>query len=203
MRYLGAYRLDPHLPYVRADAPVDLRKPQELRSTLVFRLLALDGPPPGVPATTPAAEQLERRRVDPHTTWGTWQQHLEPAPAPAQRTEVQLLHRYQTHARSTGQSEFTAYRIKLPASVTELAVDLFDITRNELVVARPTTARPAVWSALGELNHLARYFDPAPARGLLLPSEPGPDLTALLLGEGVSVTWPAGAHGFTRPDPAN
>jgi hypothetical protein len=198
VRYIGQYRLDPAVPFVRADAPFDPRRPAEVRSALVFRLLPLNGPPQGLPVAVAAAEERELRRTAPGAALGSVL--LRTKPSAAQRSAGKLL-RYEAYARWTCQAELTGYRIRLPHTLTELPVDLVDLTRNELIVVRPTTARTAVWTALGELHDLVRFFDPAPRRVLLLPAEPSRDLIDLLHGEQVTVVWPSGPEEFTRAEP--
>jgi hypothetical protein len=191
VRYLGQYRIDPDLPFVRADAAADPRRPHQTRSVLVFRLLALDGPPKGISRVAPAAHERELRRAPVGAP--PYENH-----DPGQRMAARLLRGYEAYARWARQSELTGFRIRAPQTVTDLKIDLFDLTYHELVVVRPTTARPAVWTALGELHDVARSFDPEPRLVLLVPSRPSDDLTALLLIERVAVVWPDGPGAFSR-----
>ncbi|MCG7522841.1 hypothetical protein MHW47_00025 [Streptomyces sp. OfavH-34-F] len=83
-----------------------------------------------------------------------------------------------------------------------MVVDLYDLTRNELV-ATATQARAAVREAIGELHDIARYFAPEPTRVLALPAQPDKDLSELLHRQQVSAVWPIGPRGFGRTDPSS
>ncbi len=198
-QYVGQYRLDPQMPFVHADAPADPRRPLEVRRAIVFRLLPLNGTPTGLPVAAPVAREREVRRVDPGTARGSVLGRIEPSPA--QRGAARLLLRYEAYARWAHQAELTGFRIRAFGAVTALHVDLFDLTCNELVVARASCARAVVWEALGELHDLARFFTPTPRRVLLLPCEPDADLTELLLTQHVTAAWPCGARDFARTAP--
>lgn len=196
VQYLGQYRLDPTQPPLYVDAPQDARRPWETRRALLFQLLPLNGPPSCLPAAAPAARQQHMRRTAP----GIFPS-LHLVSSPSHQVADRLLQDYQVYARWKHGAAFTGYRISLPQTITELAVDLFDETRNELIAVRPTSSRPAVRDALGELLDLARCFPRQPQCALLLPAKPAEDLARLLLAQKVSILHPSRA-GFVRLEAA-
>lgn len=200
VQYLGQFRLDPKVPFVHVDAPSDARRPQNVRRAVVFRLLPLNGSPlVGLPVADPVARRRTVQPTAPCSVPGAVLRHAEPSPA--QEAASKLLRHYESHARWSHKADLTGYRIKIAGAFTELHVDLYDLTRNELVVARATSARAAVQGAIGELHDLVRYFDPEPRRVLLLPSPPSSDLMELLLRQQVTAMWPSGPREFVRAEP--
>ncbi|MFI6112718.1 hypothetical protein [Kitasatospora sp. NPDC051164] len=193
-QYLGQYRLDPEVPVVYADAPFDTRRPQEVRRAIVFRLLPLNGAPRGLSTVDPIAELNAVRPIGPGTIMRTTD------PSPAEEAAGRLLRAYESYARWAYQAKLSSFRVKVAGAFAELHVDLYDLTRNELVVGRATAARPVVREAIGELHDLARYFDAEPRRVLLLPSAPDKDLTELLHRQQVSAVWPSGPRTFARSE---
>lgn len=120
------------------------------------------------------------------------------APSPQQRAVDDLLVRYAAHIRSSYGAEVTGYLITVAGAQEELSVELFDLRRHELVVARSSAARNTVLSALGEARDVGRFFTPEPGRLVLLPRPPSPDLVELLHQEDVTIVCPSGPHAFTR-----
>ncbi|MEU6405388.1 hypothetical protein [Streptomyces sp. NPDC046985] len=201
VQYVGQFRLDPELPFVHVDAPFDMRRPQDVRRALVFRLLPLNGPPVGLRTAEPVARRTVLEQTAPCPAERAVLRG--PVQTSAQTAARKLLQQYEHHARWELRADLSGYRIKVAGSVTELVVDLYDITRNELVVARATQARAAVREAIGELHDLARYFTPEPARVMVLPARPDEDLSELLHRQQVSAVWPIGPRGFGRTDPSS
>jgi hypothetical protein len=198
VRYLGQFRLDPKVPFVQVDAPFDLRRPRDVRRALVFRLLPLNGAPVGLRTAEPIARHTVLQPTAPCAA-GRTAAH-GPEQTPVQTAARKLLRQYERHGRWERGADLTGYRIKVAGSVTELLVDLYDLSRNELVVARATQARAAVREAIGELHDLARYFTPEPTRVLLLPSQPDKDLSELLHRQQVTAVWPTRPRSFSRTD---
>ncbi|MCM2430940.1 hypothetical protein [Streptomyces sp. RKAG337] len=201
VQYLGQFRLDSTVPFVQVDAPYDMRRPQDVRKALVFRLLPLKGPPTGLRPAEPVARRKVLQRSPPCPAGGTAPGRAEPSPA--QEAASRLLRQYEHYARWERRADLTGYRIKIAGAITELGVDLYDLTRNELVVARASLARAVVREAIGELHDLARYFDPEPTRVLLLPSRPDKDLSELLHRQQVTAVWPIGPRRFGRTSPSS
>ena len=78
--------------------------------------------------------------------------------------------------------------------------DLFDESMSELVEAKGTTSRPAMRMAIGQLADYSRLV-PHPSRAVLVPSKPGTDLLALLVGNDIACIWEVSGDGFERHDP--
>ncbi|MGW1046566.1 hypothetical protein [Streptomyces sp. NPDC002547] len=121
-----------------------------------------------------------------------------PHPASPQRRAVdELLVSYDDYIRTAHDAEVAGYLINV-AEEEVLSIDLFDVTRHEVVVARHSEAAETVLSALGEILLVARYFTPVPTRLVLLPALPRPDLVDLLHEVDVTIAWPSGSRTFTR-----
>ncbi|MEV7929021.1 hypothetical protein [Kitasatospora sp. NPDC088779] len=165
-----------------------------MRRVVIFRLIPVDDPPKGLPIASPTSSEREIHKTEP----GVRSSPFDGEPSPAQQTAAKLLLRYAAFARWSRQAEVTGYRIKTRASLTDLHVDLFDVTHNEVLVVLPSCARPGIWEALGRLHDQARFFTPLPRRVLLLPDEPDADLTELLLVQHVTAVWPSGPREFSR-----
>lgn len=109
----------------------------------------------------------------------------------------ELLVGYDDFIRASYEAEVAGYLIQI-AEDDVLSVDLFEVTRHEVVVARCSEAANTVLSALGEVLLAARFFTTAPTRLVLLPALPSPDLVDLLHELDVTIAWPSGPHTFTR-----
>jgi hypothetical protein len=125
------------------------------------------------------------RRVGPHPT------------SPQRQVVNELLVGYEDFIRASHQAETAGYLIQI-AEDDVLSVDLFDVTRHEVVVARHSEAANTVLSALGEVLLAAHFFTPAPTRLVLLPALPSPDMVDLLHEVDVTIVWPSGPRTFTR-----
>ncbi|WP_086809711.1 hypothetical protein [Streptomyces reticuliscabiei] len=109
----------------------------------------------------------------------------------------ELLVGYDDFIRTSHEAEVAGYVIQI-AEDDVLTVDLFDVTRHEVVVARHSEAANTVLSALGEVLLAARFFTPVPTRLVLLPALPSSDLIDLLHEVDVTIVWPSGSGTFTR-----
>ncbi|NUU20947.1 MAG: hypothetical protein HOV68_05435 [Streptomycetaceae bacterium] len=187
--YVGAFRLDPDTPTAWAEGDHDPKRGAQPGWRLVFRLLPVDGPPHGLKLVTASSPEL---RVEPTAPLRERHRWYEPT---LTGLTARMLRRYATHLEDAGH-ELTGYRVLLPGLVTALPVDLFDRTRGELVVARPSMHRGAIWDAIGELHDLARFFQDA-RRLIVLPREPDPDTADLCARQQIAVTWPD-ADGYRR-----
>jgi len=194
-RYTGRYQLDPDVPYFRADAPTDIRHPHDLRSTIVFRLQPLDGPPEGLPLTAPLAATQQIVRTEPG--FGRDFLGLRVEAARNERATDALLDRYTMHLRTEHSANTAGYRITVPGSISVMHVELLNLSANELVVTSSSTARSVIRRMLGQLDDLARFFNPTPRRVLLLPAAPERDLAELLASRNITATWPS-PTGFDR-----
>lgn len=198
VRYLGEYRLDTDEPFALAEAPPDTKMSQATRSVIVYRLLPIDGPPSGLPTTARVPKHHEVLRIDPMLT-GTIRA-VPHEPSSSERAADKMLQRYEASVRWTHRFETASYRIRVARTLIELRAPLLDHTRNELVIARASTAREAVWQATGELMDLARFFAPTPRLLLLLPREPEENLAGYLRDQRVTAVWPSGRNSYCRAD---
>ncbi|MEU6352174.1 hypothetical protein ABZ896_23045 [Streptomyces sp. NPDC047072] len=204
-RYLGAYRVDPDIPYVQVSLPVVGDPNQPPRSGYVFRLLPESGTPAphGVP-TAPRlnAEPVIRERdialpfrPQPGAEHGRKLTTIEVA---ADR----LLKDYGDHLRQLGR-DVRRYHVTPARELLPLPVDLFDLTANELIACSGSVARTHMLAAFGELIDMRRFFNPTPRRVMLVPSEPRPDLAGLCAANDITLVWPDGPRTFHRSDPGD
>ncbi|MFD5610479.1 hypothetical protein [Kitasatospora sp. NPDC127060] len=196
VEYIGDYRLDSRMPFAQVESPGDPRRPLEVRQALVFRLRPLSGPPRGLPDQAAAVTERQVTRTAPGIRSALPGQRL----APAQQAAAEMLARYEGFLRLSDRCETAGYRIATGHSLSEMQVELFDRTREELVVTLASCARPGVWEALGRLNDQSRFFAPTPRRALLLPGQPDPDLMDLLLSQQVTAIWPSGPFSYARSE---
>ena len=184
--YVGEFRIDGELPYVRAEAPGTSKA---LRSVLVFRLRPV-GP-------------VHRREEDvSHTTLATTSS-AEPQPisaaelaAPedhaaatydvagseggtARRRESDLAKTYQQWLEARGH-EVRRWRIRPRGELRDLWTDLFDTTDNVLFEAKGVATRDAIRRAIGQLLDYRRHIPTDPSLAVLLPARPADDLVDLL-----------------------
>ncbi|WP_411153186.1 hypothetical protein [Streptomyces sp. A30] len=117
--------------------------------------------------------------------------------SPQRRAVNELLVGYDDYIRASHGAEVAGYVIQI-AEDDALSIDLFDVTRHEVVVARHSEAANTVLSTLGEVLLAARFFTPTATRLVLLPGLPSPDLVDLLHELDVTIVWPSGSGTFTR-----
>jgi len=184
--YVGEFELlDPG--YYRADAP---DRNGEVRSVLVFRLRpvgnvlrqALEDAAPDLKA--PQMIALEANDIDAYVM------ARPDEPPNAVRREAELVKRYATWLGNAGHAT-ARHRIPLPEGGSMLT-DIYNVTADELIEAKASSARSYVRSALGQVLDYSRYLNPR-EKSVLLPTYPGDDLVALLHAHRVGVWWPTGS----------
>jgi hypothetical protein len=200
VRYLGAYRVDPGLPYVQVSLPVIGDPTHPFRTGYVFRLLPETGTPAptGVPTVEPVTSDTIVRERDLAIPF-------RPRPGDAhgrnltsiESTAERLLRDYSAHLMQAGH-DVRRYTVTPAHELLPLPVDLLDRTTNELVACAGSVARTHMLAAFGELLDMRRFFNPTPHRVMLLPSAPRPDLADLCARYDTATTWPDGEGGFTR-----
>ncbi|MFD7341830.1 hypothetical protein ACFV98_38560 [Streptomyces violascens] len=202
VRYLGAYRLDSDVPYVRTSLPVIGVPDQPHRTGYVFRLAPEDGTPPpsGVFTVDPLSHHtiVQERALD---------VPFRPRPGDERGRErtfmevvaEQLLRSYSSHLRSMGH-DVRRHTVTPARELIPLPVDLIDHSTNEIVACAGSVARTYVRAAFGELLDMRRFFSPTPRRVMLLPSRLRPDLADLCGRNGITVVWPS-PGGFERAEP--
>lgn len=201
-RYLGAYRLDPDIPYVRVEVPIDGKPPTyPTRQVLVFRLLPLDQAPTAVPAVEPLTDVSVVRDRDPYACF-----RPRPTDEPGRKLTAiekeadRLLVEYRSHLRAQGH-DVVSCTITVANTLTVLPVDLIDRTSNELIACSGSVTRHHILKAFGELIDIRRFFTPTPNCTLLVPGPPHAHLTELCTMKGITVAWPVSST-FHRTEPA-
>jgi hypothetical protein len=206
--YLGEFALDSQRAYYRTDAPETGGGP--IRQVIVFRLIPLEDVIHDEADSLTLPEGFSPAEVDAATAGTTdlvitevpvEQQHTEqlmvnPAREPyeAERREQKLVLAYRHYLEARG-SIVTRHRVQPPGEAKPLLSDLYDKTRNNLIEAKGTGTRNAIRTAIGQLADYSRFIAPAPARAVLLPDRPRPDLEALLFSQNISAVW-QNAEGF-------
>jgi hypothetical protein len=105
---------------------------------------------------------------------------------------------FRDHLQTLGH-EVDRLKIVPAGEAKPLFSDLLDRTTNILYEAKGTVERGAIRMAIGQLLDYSRFLQPTPQLAVLLPSEPRPDLRALLAFAGVAVVW---RDGVTFAGPA-
>ncbi|WP_326581839.1 hypothetical protein OIE69_44290 (plasmid) [Actinacidiphila glaucinigra] len=134
------------------------------------------------------------------TPWGThWDFPGDTAVSPAEERRRHLLSCYRDHLSTALDHETASYTISVSEGSETLAVELFDITSNEIVVVCPAHSRgDDIAYAIGALLDLVRFFTPAPNKLLVATGEPYEDTRQLLASCDITVCWPTDDGSFRR-----
>jgi hypothetical protein len=191
--YVGEFRIDDALPFIRAEAPgVD----GLMRSVLVFRLRPIGdvlrrpedvsntGDVGGEPrAEAESAEALPAEAIAASVPLETLEspsfQFTGSAPGVAVRREADLVARFKLHLKHAGH-KLDRYKLKPAGELRHLYTDIYDHTDNVLYEAKATATRDAVRMAVGQLLDYRRHVPGDPQLAVLLPSRPADDLIAFL-----------------------
>ena len=142
---------------------------------------------PGVSSVAIEAHNTERYVMTPATKQSN-----------AERREQPLVHEYASYLR---EMDHVVVRHRYqPDRGRSLFCDLFDETSRSLVEAKGSVTREAIRMAIGQLADYGRFEPDGVVRRVLLPSRPRPDLEALLLREGIEITFPS-LSGFEHLKP--
>ncbi|MEV0600991.1 hypothetical protein AB0I82_17070 [Streptomyces sp. NPDC050315] len=217
-RYIGEMRVDPIKP---VEVRRGLGSDKKMRDALVFRLrpvawstpawTADDELPPAtadgleeidVKPTIPAQPGVKDKNAEQHTTAETIA-NIPGGPRTVVRREGLLVEAFKKHLLAAGH-EVKTFQITLAGEVGALTPDLYDVTDHVLYEAKGQTTRNNVRMAIGQLADYRRHV-PKPDGlriAVLLPSEPSPDLKALLDAEGVRLVYQTdtGFAGFPLTD---
>jgi hypothetical protein len=119
-------------------------------------------------------------------------------PYESERTESALVQRFEEHLVAQGHD---VKRDQItPSGERPLYADLHDLTDDLLVEAKGTVTREAVRMAIGQLHDYQRFVSVS-SSAILLPSEPRPDLLALVHSAGLTAIW-EDASDFCRSTPS-
>lgn len=180
--YEGEFTVDPVSGWRREDGP---DRAQELRSAIVFKLHRVEGSmaagangeeaqartPDAVTAVTVIG--AEGHHVDDFTTAGS-------GPTTAVRRERQLENKLKEYLARQG---VTAQRLEIHVAGQgrPLLTDTWDATHGELYEAKGTATRAKIREGIGQLMDYRRHITPPPIKcTILVPSDPGADLTHLI-----------------------
>ncbi|MGW4594894.1 hypothetical protein ACWEOA_06075 [Streptomyces sp. NPDC004457] len=220
-RYVGQMRVDDVEPYTQRW---DRDKNGNLRQVFVFRLrpvdvdqtdiraedavqpaqktVALPIPKKQKTVKVPAQSGARAKKTEKHST-GQTTANVPGGERMVTRREGQLVTAFEEHLEKAGHT-FGSFQITVAGEANTLTPDLYDETDHVLYEAKGLTTRPNVRMAIGQLADYRRHLDnPETLRvAVLLPSEPTPDVKALLAAQGVALVYQTddGFSGFPLPE---
>jgi hypothetical protein len=198
VRYVGEFRVDQAHAWYPEEA-LD-RNEDEPRKVIVFRLLPVHIKDPAPKPEEVAVDKPSVRDVPIEAFIAeTFYSAPRREPTISERREANLVQRYITWLLEGG-SIVTRKEIRLPDLGHALYTDLFDGSRAELVEAKSSASRNHIRLALGQVLDYARHVEHR-SRAVLLPSDPGDDLTSLLNGVGIACIFESEPGTFIRVDP--
>lgn len=166
---------------------------EELRQVVIFRLRPIGGALPldlpNVPFTV--AKSSETTEV-PIEELHTEKAFVEPSRKPyeAERRESALVIRYAEHLRGLGH-EVSRIKVIPEGEPSPLFSDLWDATNGDLIEAKGVATRESIRMAVGQLFDYGRFVEHR-RKAVLVPSEPRPDLRALLQELDIDLIYPSG-----------
>lgn len=197
-RYMGQFAVDQQDPWRREEG-IDARG--MARSAIVFRLNRLNSLPSpqthkdGRSPTVPERGGFEV--IPPEAANATQFLRAAQTESVATRRERTLEGSFHQYLRASG-GEPTRLKITVIGQASPLYTDTWDAAAKELYEAKGGVSRSDVRMAIGQLMDYRRHINPPPARcTVLLPSDPGNDLTELIHSVGMDLVFQDG-HTFTR-----
>ena len=188
-----------YLDHYTADAPET--DGGQIRSVIVFRLRLLNGKqrPNVSPLDALGTGQKKEVPVEQHLTE---RMLIDPTREPyeAERREQELVRGLMGSLMAEGH-EICRLQLWPKGEPAPLFCDLYDRTTNTIIEAKGSNARPAFRMAIGQLADYARLVEPAPAKLILVPEQPRPDLLQLAASQGIGVVWRDGNGGFSYSRP--
>lgn len=182
--YLGQAE---YVDHYTADAPET--GDGQIRSVIVFRLQLLSGD--ASPSFSPL-DSLDRVRwkevpIEQHLTELML---IEPRREPyeAERREQVLVRSLKASLVAQGH-EVSRLQLWPEDEPAPLYCDLYDRSTNTIVEAKGSVSRPSFRMAIGQLADYARLVEPSPAKTILLPEKPRPDLLRLASNQNIGVIW--------------
>jgi hypothetical protein len=195
--YIGEFE---YVDHYLADAPETNNG--RIRSVIVFRLRRLSGDSRLAYSRVHQFDTVPMKEV-PVEQHNTERMVINPnrEPFEAERREQKLVRELMAALLAEGH-EVCRLQLRPDGEPAPLYCDLFDRTAGTLVEAKGSVSRAAVRMAIGQLADYSRLVKPTPAKLILLPQKPRPDLLQLAASQGIRVTWPDGDGGFASTDPA-
>lgn len=202
-RYMGQFSVDSDQPWRREDA-VD--STGATRSVIVFRLHREGGstqPRTHTESYTPEVAASSRAEmIDPEASNANEFSRAAQAETTAVRRERTLEDAFQRHLAAAG-GKPGRLKITLKGQAKPLFTDTWDAASRELYEAKGSVTRNDIRLAIGQLLDYRRHITPPPTRcTILLPTDPGEDLTDLIHDAGMDVVYQDGSS-FTRVSAAS
>lgn len=201
-RYVGEFTIDPDTGWRREEG---LDAEGELRSAIVFELLRAGTSFPADPeaaahdaADVPAETTVEVLAPEAHTVTTFPRGPVEASSATRRERELE-----NKLAKVLRAQKIQPRRLKITVAgqAAPLFTDTWDRVNGELYEAKGSVTRANVRTAIGQLLDYRRHIDPAPTTcTVLLPTDPGPDLTDLVLSAGMDLLFDDGDR-FVRRSP--
>jgi hypothetical protein len=199
-RYVGEFNIDADTGWRREEG---IDGDGEARSAIVFELTRVGSAVPADPevaehdaadvsaATTAEAVAPEADEIR------SFQQGPTEARS-ATRRERELENKLAKLLRSQ-KVEPQRLKITIAGQAASLYTDTWDRTNQELYEAKGSVTRANVRTAIGQLLDYRRHIKPAPTKcTVLLPTDPGPDLTDLVLSAGMDLLFDDGNRFIRR-----
>lgn len=201
-RYEGQFALAPEQGWRREDGP---DQTFELRSAIVFRLVRVDR---GTAANSfeggsPAEAEAPRAETTVEVVAAEGY-HVDKFPVPGTKKGTALRRERAVEEMLTNElahQGVTAKRLKITVrgQSTPLLTDTWDEEHRELYEAKGTVARAKVREAIGQLLDYRRHITPPPETcTVLLPTDPGEDLTELIHSCGFDLVYPENVRKLVR-----
>jgi hypothetical protein len=183
-----------YVDHYTADAPET--DGGEIRSVIVFRLRLLNGELRSNRSPLDVLDGTRKKEV-PVEQHLTERMLIEPSREPyeAERREQELARALMGTLVAKGH-DICRLQLWPKGEAAPLFCDLYDRTTNTIIEAKGSISRPSFRMAIGQLADYARLVEPAPAKLILVPQEPRPDLLRLAEHQGIGVVWRNDEDGF-------
>ncbi|PZP27260.1 MAG: hypothetical protein DI613_14145 [Kocuria rhizophila] len=201
-RYEGEFVLDPEHGWRREDGP---DQGFELRSAIVFRLLRAEEH--AAPASAGDASPAEAETPSKETTVEVVDaegHHVDEFVVPGTKAGMAYRRERAVEQQLTDELarqgvEAARLKITVRGQSKPLWTDTWDKDHRKLYEAKGTVARAKVREAIGQLLDYRRHITPPPETcTVLLPMDPGEDLTELIHGCGFDLVYLEGSKKLVR-----
>ncbi|RGD59464.1 hypothetical protein DR950_18180 [Kitasatospora xanthocidica] len=186
-KYIGEFEVAADNPYYYAD---EVNQHGQARRVINFRLRPVGGD--NVPFVDPG--QIARRQREARLRNSPPDEVLGTRTAPRNQA-TELVARFIAHLHARGHRT-SRIALPVPHESDSGLVDLFDETTQTIYEVKSSAARTAVRQAIGQLLDYRWRQGGTASMGIILPSEPYPDLLALCTSLSIEVVWPAPDTGF-------
>ncbi|WP_392872351.1 hypothetical protein [Streptomyces sp. LN499] len=218
-RYVGKMTVDTTVPcrerwdydtagtlrrvYVFRLRPVDIEQTDVRQSDAVQVAKKTDVLPVPKMVKEPAKPGAKSKKTEKHST-GQTTANIPGGERTVIRREGQLVTAFEEHLEQAGHA-FSSFQITVEGEPGTLTPDLYDETDHLLYEAKGLTTRNNVRMAIGQLLDYRRHIEKHETLrvAVLLPSEPTPDVKALLDAAGIALVYQVegGFSGFPLSAP--